>query len=72
MPLSLSSHLAGSHAFEGGVERGGVGGLRDRTREARQEKEKKTLGAIIPGSVLAAAVFFVISICFSVPQAWVQ
>lgn len=47
------------------------GGLRDREREAKQEKEK-TLGAIIPGSVLAAAVFFVISICFCAPQAWVQ
>lgn len=31
----------------------------DRQREAEQaEEEKKTLGAIIPGSVLAAAVLF--------------
>lgn len=30
----------------------------DRQREAEQAEEKKTLGAIIPGSVLAAAVLF--------------
>ncbi len=47
------------------------GELRDRKREAKQEKEK-TLGAIIPGSALAAAEFFVISICFPVPQARLQ
>lgn len=35
----------------------GGGGLSDK-REAMEEEEKKTLGAIIPGSVLAAVVVF--------------
>lgn len=34
-------------------------GLTDRERGIARKKKKKTLGAIIPGSVLAAAVFFI-------------
>lgn len=54
-------------------------GLTGRERQSKEEKKTKTLGAIIPGSVLAAAVLFLfiiffltLSICFSAPHAWVQ